>query len=151
MSARAIVVFLAGIILLYVLLPRLRPAPDDRVAVREAEARINEAWARGEIGILNDTIGTDFSAVDAGGNRESRSDFLGHLRASPWKIESLRQKNLEIRFYGRMAVVSGADQVRERNAAGKDRSATYGFLHVFQKRNGRWLLISSLGSHPAVP
>jgi ketosteroid isomerase-like protein len=151
MSARATAVFLAGIALLWVLLPRLRPATDDVSAVRDAEATLDRALARSQIRILDNLIGSDFSTVGPDGRRETRSEFLDRLRDNPWKVESLRQENLEIHFYGGMAVVTGADRIQARDAAGQDRSGDYRFLHVFQKRDGRWLLIAGLGSQPAVP
>jgi len=151
MSARATAVFLAGLALLWVLLPRLRPATDDTLAVRDAEAKLARASASGNIQVLDQLIGSDFSTVGADGNRETRSELLDHLRTSPWKIESLRQGNLEIRFYGDMAVVVGADRVQARNAAGQDRDQSYRFVHVFQKHHSQWLLVTGMGSDDAVP
>ncbi|HVB34538.1 MAG TPA: nuclear transport factor 2 family protein [Patescibacteria group bacterium] len=151
MSARATAVFLAVLTLLWVLLPRLRPATDDVSAVRDAEDRLDLAAARGDIRSLDRMIGGDFSMLGAGGNRETRSELLDRIRNNPWKIETLRQKNLEIHFYGETAVVTGADRIESRNAAGQDRTGIYRFLHVFEKRNGRWLLIAGLGSQMAVP
>lgn len=151
MSARATAVFLAALALLWVLLPRLRPATDELSAVREAENLFDRASARGDSQALGQMVGSDFSTVDADGKREDRSKFLDHVRTSPWKVESLRQENLDIHFYGDMAIVTGAERIHARDAAGKDRSGDYRFLHVFQKRNGQWLLIAALGSHLAVP
>jgi ketosteroid isomerase-like protein len=151
MSARATVVFLAVLALLWVLLPRLRPASDDISAVRATEARLIQASAQGDIPALDAMIASDFSTVDGGGNRENRTEFLGNLGTDPWKIESLRQENLQIRFYGDMAIVTGANDVQERNAAGRSRSEAYSFLHVFQKRDGRWMLIAGMGSPFANP
>lgn len=151
MSLRATAVFLAVLALLWVLLPRLRPATDDLSAIRDAEARLARASASGNVRVLDRLIGTNFSTLDSDGRRETRSELLEQLRTSPWKIQSLRQGNLEIHFYSGMAVVVGIDRIRARDAAGRDRQETYRFVHVFQKRHGRWLLVTGLGSDAAVP
>lgn len=151
MSARATAFFFAVLALLWVLLPRLRPATDDTVAVRDAENALAQASASGNFQALNQLIGSDFSTVDAEGNRETRSELLARLRTSPWKIESLRQGNLEIHFYGGMAVVVGVDRIRARNVAGQDRAEASRFVHVFQKRNGRWLLATGMGPDDRLP
>lgn len=153
MSLRATAVFLAALVLFWVLLPRLRPATDDISAVRDAEAQLARASASGNVRVLDQLIGSEFSALDANGNRETRSELLDHLRNRPWKIESLRQGHLEIRFYSNMAVVAGVDRIQARDLAGQDSPRTYRFVHVFQKRHGRWLLVTGMGSDPdtAVP
>lgn len=151
MSARASAVFLACIALLWVILPRLRPATDQASAVRETEMKLDQASAQGDIRALDGMMGSDFSTVGLEGDRETRSEFLDRLRESPWKIESLRQTGLQIRFYGDLAVVTGSDQIRGRNSTGEVRDTPYRFLHVFQKRDGHWLLIAGLGSHPGLP
>lgn len=151
MSARATAVFLGGLTLLWLLLPRLRPATDDVSGVRQAERRFDRAMATDDIPVLEKMLGGGFSTMNANGNRLTRPEFLDRLRTSPWKIESLRQKNVEIHFYGDMAVVSGADRIWARNQSGQDRRGDYPFLHVFEKRGGHWLLIAGLGSRLAVP
>ena len=151
MSLRATAVFLAGLALLWVLLPRLRPANDGVSAIRDAEAKLTRASASGNVPVLDRLIASDFSTVGSGGNRETRTELLKRLQGSPWKIASLRQENLEIHFYGEMAVVVGVDGIHSRNAAGQDRNEAYRFVHVFQKRRGRWLLVTGMGSEEAVP
>jgi ketosteroid isomerase-like protein len=151
MSARAIAVFLALIAVLWVVMPRLRPATDEAEAVRETETKLDQASAQGDIQALDGMIGPDFSSVNGNGNREDRSEFLDRLRTNPWRIESLHPTGIEIRIYGDVAVVTGADEVRSRDSAGLQSDTAYRFLHVFQKRDGHWLLIAGLGSNPGLP
>jgi ketosteroid isomerase-like protein len=149
MSARATAVFLAGIFALWIALPRLRPATDDATAVREAEARLSLASAKGDVPALGKIVANDFFAVDVNGKRETRQSLLDRYRTSPWKVLSFRQESLEVHLYGETAVVTGVDRVQARNASGKEHAGAYRFLHVFQKRHDRWWLIS--GQLAAVP
>lgn len=151
MSARATAVFLACIALLWVVLPRLRPATNEASEVRQAETKLDQASAQRRIRVLQNMIGSDFSTVDSAGNQVTRAQFLNRLRSSPWKVEALHLKGLEIRFYSDVAVVTGSDQVQARDKKGDQRSTAYRFLHVFQKRNGHWFLIAALGSSPGLP
>lgn len=151
MSARAAVFFLTGLVLLWVALPRLRPATDDAGAVRESEAKLVQAAFKGDGRALGEIVAENFFAVDADGNRETRATILNRFRTNPWHVTSFQQQNLEIHLYGETAVVTGVDRVQARDAGGQDRSGAYRFLHVFQKRNGRWWLIAGQGTHLPAP
>lgn len=142
MSARATAVFLACIFVLLVALPRLRPATDDATAVRQAEARLSVASAKGNVPELGRMVANDFFAVDASGKRETRQTLLDKYRASPWKVQTFQQEGLEVHLYGETAVVTGTDRVQARDASGAVHDGAYRFLHVFQRRHGRWLLIA---------
>ena len=151
MSARAAVIFLAALVLLWVALPRLQPAADDAGAVREIEAQLAQAAAQGNAQALDRIVASDFFAVDADGNPETRTTILDRLRTNPWHIQSLQQQALQIHLYGETAVVTGVDRVQARDSNGRDRSGAYRFLHVFQKRSGRWWLIAGQGGRLPSP
>jgi len=151
MSARAAVVFLVGLVLLWVALPRLRPATDDAGAVQQTETRLVQAALKGDSQAVGGIVANDFFAIDADGNRETRTTILDRFRNSPWKIASFQQQDLEIHLYGQTAVVTGVDRVQARDANGRDRSGAYRFLHVFQKRGGQWWLIAGQGAHLPAP
>ncbi|MDE3135951.1 MAG: nuclear transport factor 2 family protein [Acidobacteriota bacterium] len=146
MSPRAAVIFLAALVLLWVALPRLQPASDDAGTVREMESRLAQAAAKGNAKALDGIVANDFFAVDADGNPETRSTVLDQLRTNPWNVQAFQQQDLEIHLYGQTAVSTGVDRVQARDASGRDRSGVYRFLHVFQKRNGRWWLIAGQGA-----
>lgn len=151
MSARAAVIFLAALVLLWVTLPRLRPATDEASTVRDVESRLARATARDNAKILGSIVAGDFFAVDADGHRETRATILDRARRDPWRVKSFRQENLEIHFYGKTAVATGVDRIEALDAAGRDRSGSYRFLHVFQRRDGRWWLIAGQGVGLSVP
>lgn len=151
MSGRAAVIFLAALALLWVALPRLRPATDDAGAVTELEGRLVQAATQGNAQALAGIVANDFFAVDADGNRETRATVLDRLRKNPWHVESFQQQGLEIHLYGETAVVTGVDRLQARDATGRDRSGAYRFLHVFQKRGGRWWLIAGQGARLPQP
>jgi ketosteroid isomerase-like protein len=151
MSARAAVIFLAALVLLWVALPRLQPAADDAGAVREMESRLTRAAAQGNAKAVDGMVASDFFAIDSDGNPETRDTILNRLRTNPWRVKSLQQQNVQIHLYGETAVATGVDQVEARDVAGRDRSGVYRFLHVFQKRNGRWWLIAGQGARLPSP
>lgn len=143
MSARATAVFLAGILLLWFALPRLRPATDERVAVRETEYRLARASADGNTRALHGIVAHDFYAVNAAGDRETRQTLFNRYRASHWQVESFQEEELKIRLYGKTAVVTGVDHVKARDARGAAHDNAFRFLHVFRKRQGRWWLVAA--------
>ncbi len=143
MSARATAVFLAGIALFWIALPRLRPATDESIAVREAEVRLARATATGNVQELNGIVAHDFYAVDAAGNRETRQTLLDRYRASHWQVESFQEQGLKVRLNGKTAVVTGIDRVKARDAKGAAHDDAYRFRHVFRKSKGRWWLVAA--------
>lgn len=143
MSARATAVFLAGIFVLWFSLPRLRPATDESVAVRETEVRLAHASAKGNVRQLNQIVAQDFREVNAAGNRETRQTLLDRYRASHWHVESFTEQGLKVRLYGKTAVVTGIDRVKARDASGASHDNSYRFRHVFRKRQGRWWLVAA--------
>ena len=138
--------FIAGALLLWLVMPRALPVSDDTQAVRQAEQQFTQASAQGDVHALSLILASDFIATDAKGKRENRTQVLDGFRSTPWRVESLRQENVQIRFYGPTAVVTGTDLVTARNAAGLDRNVSYPFVHVFRKRGGQWYLIAGRGS-----
>ena len=146
MSGRAAVIFVAGALLVWLVMPRAIPVSADAEAVRQAEKQLTQASAQGNVHALGQMLASDFIATDAKGNRENRTQVLDGFRATPWRVKSLRQENVQIRFYGPTAVVTGVDRVTAHNAAGLDRNVSYPFVHVFRKRGGQWVLIAGRGS-----
>ena len=111
--------------------------------VSAAQSAVTQAAAQGNAKALDGMVASDFFAIDSDGNPETRDTILNRLRTNPWRVKSLQQQNVQIHLYGETAVATGVDQVEARDAAGRDRSGVYRFLHVFQKRNGRWWLIAA--------
>lgn len=151
MSARAAVIFLAALVLLWVTLPRLRPATGNVGGVQAVETRLARAEARGDTKALSGIIAGDFFSVDANGNRETRTTILDRIRANRWHVQLFQQEDLEIHLYGQTAIATGFDRVQARDAGGRSYSGTYRFLHVFQERKGRWWLIAGEGMPLAAP
>ncbi len=138
--------FVACALLLWLVMPRALPVSEDTQAVREAEQQLAQASAQGNVHALGLILSSDFIATDAKGNRENRAQVLDGFRATPWRVESLRQENVRIRLYGPTAIVTGTDLVTAHNAAGLDRDVSHPFVHVFRKRGGQWFLIAGRGS-----
>lgn len=137
--------------MLWVALPRLRPATDDVVAVREVEARLSRASALGDTQALSQIVAKDFFAVSRSGKPENRQALLDLYRTSTWKVVSFRQGSIQVHLYGETAIVTGVDRVRTRDRAGHERLDSYRFLHVFEKKDGRWQLISGQLAPLAAP
>lgn len=144
--------------------------PDSSAAEVELRALMAErrkASLEGDTAKIADSMTDDYLQTDIAGYRQDKATWLKEyfnpladlIKANKFRWEEYEQSNLQFRFYGDCAVVTGELQLKGTGAKSgpqhswvADPNATIGgtlhFTHVYVRRNGRWLIAAL---HNAVP
>jgi ketosteroid isomerase-like protein len=79
------------------------------------------------------------------GTTTSRAQFIQQVKSGDLDSESQRLDDIQVRVHGDTAVVTfrSTDKGRYKD---KDVSGQYRWMDTFVRRNGRWLLVASLGT-----
>ena len=73
----------------------------------------------------------------------TKAQELELIKSGDIKVESVTTSDLKVRFYGDVAVVTGADIDKGSYYKGKDVSGRYLWMDVLVKRSGRWQAVAS--------
>ncbi len=84
-----------------------------------------------------------------------RADFLKNITAIPGRIISVEGKDLRVRLFGEMAVMTGVQLSVVRTDDGKELESVVAFTDIFVRRERRWRLALAHGvelpTTPAAP
>lgn len=111
----------------------------------QALETLNAAWLNsyvtGDADALAAILAEDFVATYSGGQRRTRAQIVGRLRAGPTAL-SVRFENLAVQVSGDVAVVTARSVIQSRGANGvTERRNDYADIYV--RRAGRWLAIAA--------
>jgi uncharacterized protein (TIGR02246 family) len=114
---------------------------DQTKAVLDAEQRWTEALEEGDTAALGEIYADDLVYVHSGGNAESKTEFIGRVKAGGLKYESVTLEDPKVRLYGDAAVVNGTFDVRVMvDGAPVDTKVVY--IHVYARQGGRWRMVA---------
>lgn len=74
-----------------------------------------------------------------------RADFLKNIAALPGRILSVEGRDLRVRLFGEMAVLTGVQLTVLRTDDGKELESIVAFTDIFVRRNRRWRLALAHG------
>jgi len=74
-----------------------------------------------------------------------RADFLKNITALPGRIISVEGKDLRVRLFGEMAVLTGVQLTVLRTDDGKELESLVAFTDIFIRRERRWRLALAHG------
>lgn len=125
-------------------------ASDDEAAIRQVEARWQEAWNRHDMDLLVSLFTKDADFVQVAGRRWIGTDEIrkNHtvLHAMQFKNSEWTNHDADIRFLSpEVALVHMTWSMKgDKNPDGTPRPEREGiFTQVFQKQDGRWLIAAS--------
>ena len=111
-------------------------AADPTEGVREAA----QGWRQGAIKqdevALKRFLADDLVYTHGNGKRQSKSEYIAAVTKGPASYESFKESGLNIRLYGKVAVLTGLVDVKMVNAD-PYRVRT---LEVYVEHNGQWQL-----------
>jgi ketosteroid isomerase-like protein len=107
-------------------------------AVRE----VAEGWYRAAIkqdsAALNAYLADDLTYCHAGGKLQNKTEYIAGVMKGPPHYESMVYSDMNIRVYGKTAVLTAFADVKLVNSpAFRVRT-----LHVYVERNGHWQLVA---------
>ena len=115
---------------------------DDRVAeLKDAARRFGEAWANGDIAVLDALLSPTYTHTDVFGDFLKRADWLAYVQKRAGRASQISFRDVDIRMFGDVAVVTGINEVRGGGALSPtdQQDLLLRFTQVWVWRDGRWL------------
>ena len=106
--------------------------PTDRV--REAAAGWTQAAVRQDAAELNRWLADDLTYSHANGRTQNKAEYIAAVTKGPPRYESFTFSGIEVRFYGKAAVLTGYVDVK----MVKTDSFRVRTLQVYVENNGQW-------------
>jgi len=107
--------------------------------VRTAQRERFEAMMHQDVASLDTLLDDDLTYVHAGGDLQSRREFISTIKKQELIYESIAPTQVRVRVYDGLALATGRSEMRVRNSAGLN-SFTIRFTEVYVRRDGHWLL-----------
>ena len=141
----------------------------------EAELRtfmteLRRANIQGDVDTVANSITDDYIQTDINGYRQDKTTWLNEyfkpladlIKAGKFHWDEYERTNLQFRFYGRCAIVTGELHAKGTGAKPAPRhtwvpdpnasfSGTLDFTHVYIKQNGKWMLAALHNQIPPPP
>ena len=96
---------------------------------------------------LDRILADDWVLVAVDGQRHTKADLLGELKAHKGALTSVTLDSIVVRVFGDTAVVTGNDEEKHISFDGKDVSGRYAWTDVYVKqKDGRWRIVASHAS-----
>jgi ketosteroid isomerase-like protein len=99
-----------------------------------------EGWYRAAIKqdavALNKLLSDDLTYCHAGGKMQTKTEYIAAVMNGPSHYDSMTFTDMNIRLYGKTAILTGSVDVKLANAP----VFSVRTLHVYVKKNGLWQL-----------
>src|SRR5262249_23989987 len=111
--------------------------------VRAMEKQWNDARVRADVDTLNRILAADWTITHGDGTINTKAEYLADLKSGARKFAAdVREDELSVRVYDDTAVATGVSDSRGAYK-GRPFGGPLRFTHVYVKRDGRWLMITS--------
>jgi len=110
-------------------------------ALKAAVGTFGEAWARGDVAVLDRMLAPGYTHHDASGARLGRADWLDYAGKRTGRATTIGFHDVSYRLFGDVAVVTGRNVIMGGGAAfaGDTRDLEIVFTQVWIRSGGRWL------------
>jgi ketosteroid isomerase-like protein len=110
-------------------------------AIQDLEMRRYRAMVEGDVTALERILADDLTYSHSNGWTQTKSEFINSIRRGELAYEEIKPDALEVRVYGRTAVVTGRAHVKAK-VKGQDVSIELRFLDVYIQRQGSWQMVA---------
>ncbi len=103
--------------------------------------RFGEAWATGELAVLDELLSPTYTHIDAYGDFHDRASWLAYAGRRAGRSTQIGFREMALRLIGEMAIVTGINDVEAVGdpQAGARQHLVLRFTQVWVRREGRWL------------
>jgi ketosteroid isomerase-like protein len=119
-------------------------APGDEAKLKAIEVAWGKALVKADTNAIKTFTAPEWTFQGSGPKPQTRAEALADLASGKEKLTSYAVRDLRVKVIGDVAYVAGYDDEKS-SYDGKDTSGTYGFLDVFQRRNGKWVALVTQG------
>lgn len=116
--------------------------PADVAAIKQIEPKLGDAIVAVDIEKLNQIYADDFAMIGSSGKIITKQSILQQLESDKYKLVSYELGPIDVQVLGNVAVGHGA-VTEKRIVDGKDVYVELVYMDRFEKRAGKWVLVSS--------
>jgi ketosteroid isomerase-like protein len=121
------------------------PDPGAAEQIKKLEQDIGEAMVAVDLEKLNQVYADDFATIGSSGKLYRKEDLLGDFKSGKYKLVSFELGPVNVQAFGDVAVAQAG--VKEKTIEdGKDISRQAAFLDLLRKREGKWVVVRTLGA-----
>lgn len=146
-----------------------KPADSPEVELRAFMAELRKASVEGDVDTIANSMTDDYVQTDINGYRQDKTTWLNEyfrpladlIKAGKFHWVEFERTNLQFRFYGHCAIVTGELHAKATGARPgahawvPDPNASFSgmlhFTHVYIKQNGKWMLAALHNQMPLPP
>ena len=121
--------------------------PTDLATIKQIEPKLGDAIVAVNIEKLNQIYADDFAMIGSSGKIITKQSILQSIGSGKYKLVSYELGPIDVQVLGNVAVGHGA-VTEKRIADGKDVSVELVYMDRFEKRTGKWVLVSSDSGFP---
>src|SRR5919204_581049 len=119
--------------------------PADVAAIKQVGQEMGDAMVAGDIDKLKQIFADDWVSVGSSGKTLNREGFFSDLKSGKHKLSSFELGPIDVKAFGDVAVAQGS--VKEKRIHdGKDISGQFVFMDLLKKREGKWVIVRTLGA-----
>jgi len=109
--------------------------------VRTVLKQVTEAAVKGDTAALDKALADDFRRIQSDGRVLTKAQVLEGFKSGNMKFDLFDESDIEIRFYGDVAVLISTANIKMRSLEGKEFSGQFRNSRVFVKREGNWRVV----------
>jgi len=104
-----------------------------------------DAMVANDIDKLNQIYADDWATVDSSGKIFTKERLLSDFKSGKHKLLSFETGPIDVQVFGDVAIVQ-ASVTEKRLHDGKDISGQFVFMDLLKKRDGKWMIVRTLGA-----
>jgi ketosteroid isomerase-like protein len=113
--------------------------------VKKFEKDLGDAMVAVDIDKINQTYADDWATIGSSGEIFTKEGLLSDFRSGKHKLVSFELGPIDAQVLGDVAVVQ-ASVTEKRIQDGKDISGQFVFMDLLKKREGKWVIVRTLGA-----
>lgn len=118
-----------------------RGSHDLQKHIEALEREWRDAVIHNNVRVMNRLLADDYLGISANGTVETKAEEVAQSKAGTLRIKSLKLSDIKVRIYGNTAVVTSSAELTGVNGQ-SDISGNYRYTRVYNKRYGKWKIVS---------
>jgi ketosteroid isomerase-like protein len=114
-------------------------------SIKQLQQDTGDAMVAIDIDKLNQIYADDWATVDSSGKIFTKERLLSDFKSGKHKLLSFELGPMDVQVFGDVAIVQ-AGVTEKRLHDGKDISGQFVFMDLLKKREGKWVIVRTLGA-----
>ena len=109
--------------------------------IRTVLKHVTDAAVKGDTAALDKALADDFRRIQSDGRVLTKAQVLEGFKSGNMKFDLFDESDIEIRFYGDVAVLISTASIKMRSLEGKEFRGQFRDSRAFVKREGNWRVV----------